>query len=424
MNYKQYIDVLCFKRFYLFLASSTISNAGDWLSLIALMVLCYDKTSSPLGVSSILIARALPTLFLSFYAGAIADRFDRKKVMLFSNILRGCCMFALVFTSNLSVLYSVSLVAAALGSFFNPAAEATIPQIVRKENLPIANSLINVGKMFAMIAGPAAAAMSIKYLGIHATFLMDAISFVLFGVVICFIPIPKLDILTRAKESSILKDVTLGLKFIFAHRSVLVMLASYGAACCTMGALGTLELVFCSKVLLVDASIYGKIVAIAGLGAIFGSLIYTRAGRADNAANIYFLGLCLFGFGISIFSFQTVLLATIPFLLMEGVGESFFSIAARCYLQNVVPSEMLGRIMGHKDLTEKLGMLAGMASAGIMATYFEVKMALLFFGAGLLFLGITLAIRNKMMDEGTMQSTTRSGRQHSRFIRGSSSTAP
>lgn len=393
MNCKPYLDVLCPNRFYLFLASSVISNTGDWLSLITLMVLCYDKTSSPLGVSTILITRALPTLFLSFYAGVIADKFNRKKIMVFSNLLRGCCISILVFTNNMPVLYAVSFVVAALGSFFNPSAEAAIPQIVRKENLPIANSLINIGKMFAMIAGPAIATVSIKYLGIPTTFLLDAVSFALFGIVVCFIPISKIGIASHIQKNSVTKNVAIGLKFICAHRNVFVILASYGIACCAVGALGTLELIFCSKVLMIDASVYGKIVALSGIGAVFGSLIYIRVNKTNNTTDIYFFGLCLFGLGISLFSFQTILLATIPFLLMEGIGESFFSIAARCCLQNFIPPEMLGRVMGHKDLMEKLGMLVGMATAGILAVHFNTKAVLFSFGAGLLLLGVTLAIR-------------------------------
>lgn len=392
MNPKKNLATLFVNRFHLLLLSSTMSDVGDWLTLIASMILTYNKTSSALGVSAILIVRALPVFLLSFHAGAIVDRFDRKKIMIISNLLRGAFVLILVFTNDLTVLYIVSFAIASLGSFFNPSIDSSVPQIVGQEKLGKANSLLNGGRTLAMIIGPALAAVCVKYFGISATFLLDTISFIIFGIAILFVRIPKLDTIKAESFRELHNDIFHGLKFVWANKNILSLLTSYSVAWCVMGALGTLELVFCVRVLMVDTSVYGQIVAVAGVGAVVGSFAYVLLEKKINTSIIYLLGICFFGLGISLFSLQTTLLLTIPFLLMEGIGESFFTISGRCYLQLFVPSDLLGRIMSHKNLVEKLGMISGMIISGILATYFNVGSILFVFGSSLLLISATLPI--------------------------------
>lgn len=378
-------------RFYILLVSDTISSIGDWLSLIALMILCYDKTSSPLGVSGILIVRALPTLFLSFHAGVLADRWNRKKIMVTTNILRGLAIFVLVFTSNPLVLYAVSFGVAALGTFFNPAVDATLPDLVGQNRIVKANALMNAEKMLAMVAGPALAALCIQHFGFHTTFLLDAVSFLLFGALILFIPVLPPATIKERGRLFILKDIVSGVQLVLANKTLLIVLLSSGLAYCTMGALGTLELVFCSKILKVDTHVYGQIVAIAGGGAVVGSIACGWF-RQRSSLGLFLLGLFLFGLGISLFSFQTVVWMTVPFLVIEGVGESLFTIGGRSYLQYRVPSDTLGKTMSHRLLMEKLGMILGMLLAGLFAAAWDVRFVLLMFGVVLTLVTMGLVV--------------------------------
>ncbi|MBI2343542.1 MAG: MFS transporter [Deltaproteobacteria bacterium] len=379
VRFRETVALIRHNRFGLLFISDAISNIGDWLSLIALMILSYEETASPMGVSGILIARAIPTLFLGIYAGAVADRVSRKKIVIISNFLRGITILPLVFTRDPLVLYPVAFMVAALGSFFNPSIEASLPGLVGEKRITRANSWLNGGKTIAMILGPALAAISIQYLGIHTTFLLDAISFVFFAILLLFVPITSKTALQEYERRGVLEEIKEGFQFIGLNKIILKILLSYGVAFCAMGALGTLELVFCSEILKVDTHIYGKIVAIAGVGALAGSIVCAGVVK-EKVMRLYILGIILFGLGIFLFSFQTVLLATIPFLLMEGVGESFFSICGRSYLQHETPNAMLGKTMGIRDLMEKFGMLSGMFLAGILATYIDVKLILMGFG--------------------------------------------
>ena len=163
----------------------------------------------------------------------------------------------------------------------------------------------------------------------------------------------------------------------------MMVLITYLCAYTAMGALGTLELVFCAKVLLVSPQLYGQIIAIAGIGAAIASL---WAGKLPlhRMGILYFVGIILFGGGIAAFSLQTTLLATIPFLLMEGIGEAFFTIGGKSVLQDLTPNDRLGRVMSFRGISERLGMMIGMFMSGILAELFAVKNILMFTGIGLI----------------------------------------
>jgi hypothetical protein len=169
------------------------------------------------------------------------------------------------------------------------------------------------------------------------------------------------------------------------------VLVSYFFAYCTMGALGTLELVFCSQVLMVDTEMYGVVISIAGLGAIGGSVLLGMW-RTPRTIDVYVWGLCLFGVGIVFFGLQTTLYAVIPFLIVEGVGESFFTIGGRSYLQHKTPTEYMGKTMAYMEMMQKTGLLAGMVLAGVFATYASVVIVLSISGVMTLLAGMMVLI--------------------------------
>lgn len=374
-------------RLYLLLLCGFISNVGDWLSLVALMVVCYQKTSSPLGVSMILVVRAIPTLVFGFYGGHIADRHSKKFIMVVCNLLRAGGIAVLAFNQSIPVVYTVSFIVAGLGAFFTPALDATVPGLVSKNNLVRANAWLSTSQMLAMIVGPALATVCLKWLGVKWTFLIDAFSFAIFG--LALLAIPRADAVTTSSETTVIQSLKEGIQTVYFNHKAMMVLTTYLCAYAAMGALGTLELVFCAKVLLVSPQMYGQVIAVAGIGAAIASL---WAGKLSlhRMGVLYLAGIILFGGGIALFSLQTALLATIPFLLMEGIGEAFFTIGGKSVLQDLTPDDRLGRVMSLRSISERLGMMIGMFMSGILAELFAVKNILMFTGIGLIALMLIL----------------------------------
>ncbi|HEX5826560.1 MAG TPA: MFS transporter, partial [Candidatus Limnocylindrales bacterium] len=119
------------------LVGEFVSSIGDWLYLVALVVLVYRETQDPVILGLVGAARMLPYIFLSIPAGIITDRFDRRHVLLASDLARGACMLVLaglVATDGpLVAIAAVAMLAACFSTFFYPAIGALIPSLVRDE---------------------------------------------------------------------------------------------------------------------------------------------------------------------------------------------------------------------------------------------------------------------------------------------------
>ena len=141
------------------LAAFAISTFGDWLYNIVLLAWIYVRTGSGTWVAVASVARILPVILFSITAGDIADRFDRRTVMILSDLARAATLFGLVLVAVFSgpPLLAVGLVflTSALGTAFLPASDAMLPSLVEPDHLASANAGITVVQYLSLAAGPA-----------------------------------------------------------------------------------------------------------------------------------------------------------------------------------------------------------------------------------------------------------------------------
>ena len=142
---------------------------------------------------------------------------------------------------------------------------------------------------------------------------------------------------------------------------------------------------------MVGDEMYGVIISIAGLGAIGGSVLLGVL-RKEKPLHVYAMGLSFFGVGVISFGQQTLIYATLPFLLLEGVGESFFTVGGRSYLQRKAVTQHLGKVMAYTEMMQKMGLLIGMVLAGVLASYMSVISVLSLFGGCALLAGTVMFV--------------------------------
>ena len=138
--------------------SETFSLIGDRLVMVALIALVYDRTGSVGAVGLLMLLKALPALLLGSLAGVFVDRWNRKWIMVISNLLQGLLVFWMPLTTDITVIYIIYLVMSMINQFFVPARTAAIPDLVPPQALLTANSLFALSIVFGMAVGPAAAA--------------------------------------------------------------------------------------------------------------------------------------------------------------------------------------------------------------------------------------------------------------------------
>jgi MFS family permease len=170
-----------------------VSSIGDWLYLVALVVLVYRETEDPVLLGIVGAARLLPYVFLSIPAGIIGDRFDRRYVLLVSDLVRAGCMVVLaVLVSIDGPLWSiaaVAILAACFAPFFYPAFGALLPSLVRDEReFGPANSAWATLDNLAWVVGPGIAGLILLAGGIQAAFVINAVSFGVIAVLLLTLP--------------------------------------------------------------------------------------------------------------------------------------------------------------------------------------------------------------------------------------------
>jgi MFS family permease len=175
------------------LAGEFVSAIGDWLYLVALLIVVYRAETSPLVLGIVGAARVLPYVVLSVPAGIVADRFDRRLVLLVTDIARGLIMIVIAllvaFDGPLLAIVSLTILATCFSTFFNPAIGAYLPRLVRDETeLGPANSAWASLDSLAFVIGPAIGGLLIAAGGLTLAFVLNAVSFGVVAVVLWRLP--------------------------------------------------------------------------------------------------------------------------------------------------------------------------------------------------------------------------------------------
>jgi len=177
------------------LAGEFISGIGDWLYLVAVLVVVYAESNSAVLLGVVGAARILPYVLLSVPAGIVADRFDRRMVLLVTDVARGILMLVLVAAVMLGaptiVIVALSILAACFSTFFGPAIAALLPMLVDESDLGPANSAWATLDNLAFILGPALAGILLATGALEIAFLLNAVSFAVVAVVLWRLPVPR-----------------------------------------------------------------------------------------------------------------------------------------------------------------------------------------------------------------------------------------
>ena len=177
------------------LAGEFVSSIGDWLYLVAILVVVYQQTQSPVLLGIVGAARILPYILLSVPAGIVADRVDRRKLLLATDLARGSIMVVLAVLVSVgapvAAIIGLAVLATCFSAFFGPAIAAFLPTLVADESeLAPANTAWSMLDNLSFIIGPAVAGLLIAAGGLTLAFVLNAISFGVIAIVLARLPAP------------------------------------------------------------------------------------------------------------------------------------------------------------------------------------------------------------------------------------------
>lgn len=366
------------------LAGEFVSSIGDWLYLVALLVVVYRESDDPLLLGLVGAARVLPYVVLSLPAGIVADRFDRRLVLFITDIARGLCMVALawlIFTDGpLIGIVLVAILATCFSAFFGPAIGAYLPALVRDEReLGPANSAWASLDNLAFIVGPGLAGLLLAVADLGLAFVLNAVSFGVIAAVLWTLPPSR----PAAAQAPAGMDAPLGhdtraepveastdgpAASLRSVRRPLAGLATLDVvAGFVFGGLGVLTVILATDQLGAGEEVTGYLNAAIGVGGLVGAvasgaLVLRPSLRAPmlGGAAILAVGLALLGASeIVVLSLVAMAVTAIGSLVVEVVGTTAF--------QRVVPDAIRGRALGGLMTVSTLAYAAGSLIIPVLA---------------------------------------------------------
>jgi len=376
------LNVLRQRNFALLWTAGLISIAGDYALRIAIPLYVFRLTGSTLATATAFAASVLPGILIGSVAGVFVDRWDRKRTMIWADLIRVVIMLPLLFTSSLGGVWLVYIVAAiesTIGLFFTPAERALLPTLVGKDELVTANALNASNSELGRLAGPAIGASLFAAAGIGGVAVVDGATFLASALLIRFITAQARPPAQPGAESG--EAVWLGLVrewkeellIVRQSRELVTVFIAMALSSLQEGAFVTLALApFVIDVLGGTERQVGWFMSAQAIGGITAGIIVGRLGHRFQKRLLFGAG--LIGLGLSDLSMfnsyvlvekgvQAVVLAS-AFMVLAGFPAVAGGVGRVALLQDVTGDSHRGRVFGALATVQGVFMLLGLALAG------------------------------------------------------------
>lgn len=379
-----------FRRFWFGMITS---NIGSWMQITAQGWLILELTDSPFYLGLVGLVRAIPALAFTLIGGVIADRYDRRKILMVtqgSSAIVALSLGILDLTGIVTVgmVLFLAFLAALIMAVDNPTRQALVPDLVGRENLASAVGLNSAAWNGSSIIGPSLAGGLVALAGTGAAFILNGLSFL--AVLFAVTTMAPLAQRPRGKQS-VLDNLKEGLSFILTDRRIWgIMLI---IAIPTFFGRPIIQLMpsFARDVVEAGPEGLGVLLGVMGVGALAGALLVGRlVGSKWNPGTLLLLVTLMFGTGLLLFSFSPWYASALFILLFVGAGQTLFMGIANTMLQFTISEEMRGRVMSAYVLIPMGLMPLGSMVLGSVAELIGVAMAFAI-GAGIIMLFALLA---------------------------------
>ncbi|PLR67197.1 MFS transporter [Bacillus sp. UMB0893] len=392
---------------YLYLISSqAVSSLGDWLDMLAIFALVglkWEAGSFEMAMTG--MAMFAPMIVLSPFCGVLADRYDRKKLMIFSDVIRAAVVVGFVFAPSLPYLLVLLVMKSGFGALFDPAKNGKIKEIVDGDHMQQAVSISGIIENGSKIIGPVISGILVSTAGVYWAFYLDALTFVVSALLL--IKVPKSKFLMEKHEGDtgfmLWKQMKEGL---FVLQKTKLVFTGLWILCLTLLVIQIIDtqlMILLREIENVNpVSLSGIAIAANGIGMLVFSIFLTRlkipALLPYLGMGALILGICIVTMPLSIHLPITVIWIMFPIgFFLSGIAAGAIFIPFQLSVQKAVPVEYTGRVFGTIDGMTTLAALIGMVGGGILAERFGAVFAYLFSGTLLIAVGtITMLAKNRL----------------------------
>jgi MFS transporter, NRE family, putaive nickel resistance protein len=380
-----------FRRLYL---AQTVSLLGDSFTWVGIALLAYEfgGENSAAILSTALTLRVTAFILFGPYAGVLADRIDRKKIMYLTHFVRMGIVGCLPFVTSATQIYILMFLLNIFNAFFTPAYKAAIPQSIKgQENYSSGIALSNATNQLLGVLGPGLAGGVAAWLGARQIFFVDAATFIIAAVFI--LSLPSLLVTHKSKEgvapAKVWTDILKGTRMLFADKAVrfallIELVSAIAGAQVLVNTVGYIK----GKLMLTDKH-YGYVMAAFGIGAAVAAFAAGTLDRTPNRKASLISGgalVCLsIAFGNCLGFFPLLVL-----WLIAGFAQTLAEMPSQILIAERIPAQEHGKVYGAHFAWSHLWWAIGYPIAGFLGSRFKEQSFLIAAGLALLLLVIVL----------------------------------
>jgi MFS family permease len=339
------------------------SFVGDAVSMVALVVLVVEITGSASAVGGALVARLLPTI-ASPLAGVMADRVDRRVVLVASDLARAVLVLGLVFARDLATIYVLVFLMGLARTVFNPTVRAAFPSVVGGGDLTRANALISGTFSVSEAAGPALGGLLVATVGIEAAFVLDAATYLVSASLLSITPLARPQ--REEDGAGFGEDLKAGFTYLAGARVPFAIVLGAFLTVLTINITIPAEVFLAKETFKAGNAGYGLLVGLYGGGMVLGSALMAALGDRVRLLPFYFVGvfvsaLALVGVGLS-----PAFVFALGALVIAGITNGTENVTTDTILQKRVPDAFLGRVFSVRFLGFSVGEAFAYGMGGVI----------------------------------------------------------
>jgi MFS transporter, DHA3 family, macrolide efflux protein len=358
-----------------------VSVFGDFLALFAVLSdVSFRLRASAAQVALLTVSFLIPFALLSPLAGVFVDRWDARRTMISSDLIRAALALGLVFASGLNQIYAILLALSAVSTFFVPAQTIMIRSVTPREGLMAANALMQQAFQVMRIISPAIAGAMVNLVGAKPAYYFDAASFIFSASMIATILTGRAAAATESpappesgKLKSILTDMMAGVRFIFTHATISFVMLAMAAGMFALSCFAPLIAIYVRDTLKSTEFQFGVINSMIGVGMIFATQFITRFAKNQSKSLLVISG--LLGMGVAV-----VVMASIGHVAVAaigafgiGFGAIFIIVPTQTLMQQETPVELVGRVSSSFMSVLSISQLLGLVISGSLAQTIGIR---------------------------------------------------
>jgi MFS family permease len=372
------VRALKHRNYRLFFSGQTVSLVGTWITRVATSWLVYRLTKSELLLGVVAFAGQIPLLVLAPFGGVLGDRWDRRRILVVTQVLsalQSLALALLAFSGRITVaeIIALQVVQGIINAIDTPARQAFVVEMVESpDDLPNAIALNSSMFNASRIIGPTIAGVLIAAVGEAWCFMLDAISYV--AVIASLLAMRFIARERPHKETHLIDELRVGVRYVLGFPPVSALLLQVTLISVMGMPYAVLMPVIVAQVLHGGPHTYGILMTATGIGALAGTAYLAARHSVVGLGKVIVVATMLLGFGLIAFSFSRTLMLSVLVLPIVGAGMMLQSASANTILQTVVDQKLRGRVMAFYTMavlgTQPLGsLLAGAVADRIGAPH-------------------------------------------------------